>query len=97
VRPAVWERESNLPTVSPARRFSPQLRCLLDCWQAVDSMRAGYCFIVALMTQVAVTFARKELLEELNNEYCNLPVSIHMLVPFKRLQARELRRGEGKI
>jgi len=25
------------------------------------------------MIQVAVTFAREELLEELNHEYCNLP------------------------
>jgi hypothetical protein len=46
------------------------------------------------MIHVAVTFARKELLEELNN--CNLPVFIYMPVPFKILQARELRRGEGK-
>lgn len=39
MRPAVWERESNLRTVSAARRFSPKLRRPLDCWQAIDSMR----------------------------------------------------------
>src|ERR1700733_12978128 len=42
----------------------------------------GLLLHVALMMQVAETFARKELLEGLNHKYCNLPVFIYIPVPF---------------
>jgi hypothetical protein len=44
---------------------------------------------------VAETFAGKELLEEMNHEYYNLPV-FYIQVPLERLQARELIRGEER-